>query len=53
MGFWKEVDIEIHNRMGIFGTSYEDEKEDAIKTVAKERYGKNSHRHTSRNEEFS
>ena len=40
MGFWKEVDIEIRNRMNMFKTSYEDEKENAIKTVANERYGK-------------
>ena len=40
MGFWKEVDIEIRSRMTTFKTSYEDEKEDAIKTVANERYGK-------------
>ena len=40
MGFWKEVDIEIRSRMSIFKTSYKDEKEDAIKIVANERYGK-------------
>ena len=40
MGFWKEVDIEIHSRMNTFKTSYEDEKGDAIKIIANERYGK-------------
>ena len=40
MGFWKEVDIEIRSRMNIFKTSYEDEKKNAIKTIANERYGK-------------
>ena len=40
MGFWKEVDIEIRSRMNIFKTSYEDEKENAIKTIANERYCK-------------
>ena len=40
MGFWKEVDIEIRSRMNIFKTSYEDEKEDAIKIIANKRYGK-------------
>ena len=40
MGFWKEVDIEIRSRMNTFKTSYKNEKEDAIKIVANERYGK-------------
>ena len=40
MGFWKEVDIENRRRMNTFKTSYEDEKEDTIKTVANKRYGK-------------
>lgn len=40
MGFWKEVDIEIRSRMNTFKTSYEDEKKDAIKIIANERYGK-------------
>ena len=40
MGFWKEVDIEIRSRMNTFKTSYEDEKGDAIKIIANERYGK-------------
>ena len=40
MGFWNEVDIEISSRMNTFKTSYDEEKEDAIKTVANERYGK-------------
>lgn len=39
MGFWKEVDIEIRSRINTFKTSYEDEKEDAIRLIAKERYG--------------
>lgn len=38
MGFWKDVDIEIRNRMHTFKTSYEDEKEDAIRCVANEKY---------------
>ena len=40
MGLWKEVDIEIRSRMNTFKTSYEDEREHAIKTIANERYGK-------------
>ena len=40
MGFWKEVDIEIRSRMNTFKTSYEEEKGDAIKIIANERYGK-------------
>ena len=53
MGFWKEVDMEIRNRMKTFKTSYDEEKEDAIKTVANERYGTDAYRHKSRNEEVS
>ena len=51
LGFWKEVDMEIRNRMKTFKTSYDEEKEDAIKTVANERYGTDGYRHKSRNEE--
>ena len=51
MGFWKEVDMEIRNRMKTFKTSYDEEKEDAIKTVANERYCTDGYRHKSRNEE--
>ena len=40
MGFWSEVDMEIHSRMNKFKTSYDDEKEDTIRWIAKERYGK-------------
>lgn len=40
MGFWKEVDIEIRNRMQTYGTSYNDEINESVKQVAKEKYGK-------------
>ena len=40
MGFWSEVDMEICNRMNKFKTSYDYEKEDTIRRIAKERYGK-------------
>lgn len=40
MGFWSEVDMEIRSRMNKFKTSYDYEKEDTIRQIAKERYGK-------------
>ena len=40
MGFWSEVDMEIRSRMNKFKTSYDYEKEDTIRRIAKERYGK-------------
>ena len=40
MGFWSEVDMEIRSRMKKFKTSYDDEKEDTIRWIAKERYDK-------------
>lgn len=41
MGFWSKVDMEIYSRMNKFKTSYDDEKENTIRWIAKERYGKN------------
>ena len=35
-----EVDMEIRSRMNKFKTSYDYEKEDTIRRIAKERYGK-------------
>ena len=40
MGFWKNVDIEIRNRMRVNKSSYQDEINDSINSVAKELYGK-------------
>ena len=40
MGFWSEVDMEIRSRMNKFKTSYDYEKEDTIRWIAKESYGK-------------
>ena len=40
MGFWSEVDMKIRSRMNKGKTSYDYEKEDTRRRIAKERYGK-------------